>query len=275
MAEKYKYTGYSTISLSDEELAALYENKSVIGLLPNEYGIILNKDGEVVDKYCGTIDGIRRVHYHTIGDNMTGVFKPRNLEQELAFDLMSSDVPVKLVTGTWGTGKTMCLCAAAIEQINKGKFDKIVWVRNNIEVKDTTPLGALPGSEWDKLAPFVGPLADHVGGDEGLRQMFERGTLDVVHLGYLRGRDLRNCIIMCSESENMTKEHLQLLLGRVGEGSALWLDADIKQRDKVVFEKSAGIETMIERLKGNPLFGYVHLVKSERSATSRLADLLD
>jgi PhoH-like ATPase len=80
---------------------------------------------------------------------------------------------------------------------------------------------------------------------------------------------------MCSESENMTKEHLQLLLGRVGEGSALWLDADIKQRDKLVFEKSAGIETMIDRLKGNPLFGYVHLVKSERSATSRLADLLD
>ena len=188
---------------------------------------------------------------------------------------MNNDVPVKLVTGTWGTGKTLCLCAAAIEQINKGKFNKIVWVRNNIEVKDTTPLGALPGSEWEKLAPFVGPLADHVGGDEGIRRLFDEDKLDVVHLGYLRGRDLRNCIIMCSESENMTKEHLQLLLGRVGEGSALWLDADIKQRDKLVFEKSAGIETMIDRLKGNPLFGYVHLVKSERSATSRLADLLD
>jgi PhoH-like ATPase len=169
----------------------------------------------------------------------------------------------------------LCLCAAAVEQINKGKYDKIVWVRNNIEVKDTTPLGALPGSEWDKLAPFVGPLADHTGGEEGLRKLIEEDKLNVVHLGYLRGRDLRNCIIMCSESENMTKEHLQLLLGRVGEGSALWLDADIKQRDKLVFEKSAGIETMVERLKGNPLFGYVHLVKSERSAASRLADLLD
>jgi predicted ribonuclease YlaK len=177
------YTGYASITLSDEELAALYENKSVIGLRPNEYGIIYNKDGEVVDKYCGIVSGIRRVKFHTIGDVVTGVFKPKNIEQELAFDLMNSDTPVKLVTGTWGTGKTLCLCAAAIEQINKGKFDKIVWVRNNIEVKDTTPLGALPGSEWEKLAPFVGPLADHVGGDEGIRRLFDENKLDVVHLG--------------------------------------------------------------------------------------------
>lgn len=275
MNEKISYTGWTHFTLSDDDLAALYEKQPVINLLPNEYAIIHDKDGHIVDKYCGTVDGIRRVPFTTLGDSFTGVYKPRNVEQELAFDMMRSDIPVKLVTGKWGSGKTLCLCAAAVEQINKGKYDKIVWVRNNIEVKDTTPLGALPGSEWDKLAPFVGPLADHTGGEEGLRKLIEEDKLNVVHLGYLRGRDLRNCIIMCSESENMTKEHLQLLLGRVGEGSALWLDADIKQRDKLVFEKSAGIETMVERLKGNPLFGYVHLVKSERSAASRLADLLD
>ena len=53
------------------------------------------------------------------------------------------------------------------------------------------------------------------------------------------------------------------------------MDADLKQRDRTVFEKSAGIEKMIERLSGEPLFGYVHLVKSERSATARLADKLN
>lgn len=275
MNEKINYTGWNYFNLNNDDLAALYEGKPVINLMPNEYGIICNEEGEIVDKYCGTQTGIRRVPFATIGDSFTGVYKPRNIEQELAFDMMKSDIPVKLVTGKWGSGKTLCLCAAAVEQINKGKYDKIVWVRNNIEVKDTTPLGALPGSEWDKLAPFVGPLADHTGGEEGLRHLVEEDKLNVVHLGFLRGRDLRNCIIMCSESENLTKEHLQLLLGRVGEGSALWLDADIRQRDKLVFEKSAGIETMVERLKGNPLFGYVHLVKSERSAASRLADLLD
>jgi PhoH-like ATPase len=99
--------------------------------------------------------------------------------------------------------------------------------------------------------------------------------LEVIPLGFLRGRSIRNAIIICSEAENLTKEHIQLLMGRVDEGSALWIDGDVRQRDRVAFEKSKGLETMIDRLKGEPLFGYVHLVKSERSATARLADKLN
>ena len=64
-------------------------------------------------------------------------------------------------------------------------------------------------------------------------------------------------------------------MGRISEGSILMMDADLKQRDKDIFIKSRGIETMIERLQGHPLFGYVHLVKSERSPASAMADLLD
>jgi PhoH-like ATPase len=99
--------------------------------------------------------------------------------------------------------------------------------------------------------------------------------LEVIPLGFLRGRSIRNSIIICSEAENLTKEHLQLLMGRVDEGSALWIDGDVRQRDRAAFEKSKGLETMIDKLKGEELFGYVHLVKSERSATARLADKLN
>ena len=96
-----------------------------------------------------------------------------------------------------------------------------------------------------------------------------------MHLGYLRGRDIRNSIIICTEAENLSKQHIQLIMGRISEGSVLMMDADLKQRDKDIFIKSRGIETMIERLKGHPLFGYVHLIKSERSPASAMADLLD
>lgn len=80
---------------------------------------------------------------------------------------------------------------------------------------------------------------------------------------------------MCSEAENLTKEHVQLLIGRVGEGSNLWLDGDFKQTDSKVFEENNGLNIAIEKLKGHQLFGYVHLEKSERSETAALADLLD
>ena len=99
--------------------------------------------------------------------------------------------------------------------------------------------------------------------------------MEVQHLGFIRGRDIKNSIILCSEAENLTKQHVQLLIGRVGEGSSLWLDGDFKQVDSKIFEENSGLNIAIDKLKGNKLFGFVHLEKSERSETAALADLLD
>lgn len=73
----------------------------------------------------------------------------------------------------------------------------------------------------------------------------------------------------------MTREHVQLLLGRVAEGSVLILEGDARQIDKYAFEKDNGLAAAINHLKGNRLFGYVHLKESVRSETAKLADLLD
>ena len=119
------------------------------------------------------------------------------------------------------------------------------------------------------------PFADHCGGIEGVKYLMDKGVLEVIPLAFLRGRDIRNSIIYAMESENFTKEHLQLIMGRVGEGSELWIDGDIRQRDKETFEKSQGLETMINRLQGEPLFGCIYMPKTERSAVAALADKLD
>ena len=130
-------------------------------------------------------------------------------------------------------------------------------------------------TEFEKTLPYVMPLADHCGGIEGLKTLIDAGRLEVIPLGFLRGRSIRNSILYSMESENLTKEHIQLIMGRIDEGSQLWMDGDIKQRDRSSFEKSRGLEIMIERLAGNPNFGYVKLEKSERSEVARMADLLD
>ena len=181
---------------------------------------------------------------------------------------------IKVITGTWGTGKTLLMVTAALEALKNNEFDRIVWIRNNVDVKDTKDLGALPGEVIDKLLPFLGPFRDHAG-DNAVRTMLNKGSLVVEPLQSLRGRNLERCIIMCSECENLTKEHIQLIIARAAEGSEVWLDGDNRQRDKVAFEKSKGIETVIERLKGQKLFGFVHLVQSERSQTAAMADLLN
>jgi predicted ribonuclease YlaK len=63
------------------------------------------------------------------------------------------------------------------------------------------------------------PFADHTGGIEGIKMLIEQERLEVIPLAFLRGRDIRNSIIYSMESENLTKEHIQLIMGRVGEGS--------------------------------------------------------
>ena len=273
-----KYTGYTEIELTDEQYNEVYSTQKLAGYIfhENEYVLAVNEYNEVLDKFCYQDGKLRPVKFTTFSNAYTGKLKPRNVHQELAFDMLKDKTStVKLVTGTWGTGKTMSLVVAALEAVEKGEFEKIIWVRNNVQVKDTDQIGALPGDEHAKLLPYLGPMMDHVGGTDGIDLLIGHGQLEVIPLAFLRGRSIRNAIIISSEAENLTKEHIQLLLGRVDSGSNLWMDADLKQRDRAVFEKSAGIETMIDRLKDEKLFGYVHLVKSERSETARLADKLN
>lgn len=271
------YTGYRKVILTDDELARIYQEGKCerVDLVENEYLAVMNKDDEVIDKFKMKNGKIEKIPYCAVGAKSLEIMKPRNLEQHFAFDLLKDDsVPVKLLVGKHGSGKTSAIVHAAIELMEKGKFSNIAWVRNNIEVRDTTPVGALPGELQSKLLPYLGPFMD-AATEELTTQMLEDGTLKVLHLGFMRGRDIRNSLIICSEGENLTTHQIQMLVGRISEGSMLMMDADLRQRDKDIFEKSRGIEKMIDKMKGHPLFGYVYLPKSERSPASALADLLD
>ena len=278
------YTGWTVVALEDggaEAMAMAYskdaEQKNLFDTPTNCYILIPNADAD------GNTAGIRwdgsryvPIKYKKISNRFTGDI--RNDQQRLAFDMLQNDdITVKMLAGTFGSGKTMLMVSSAIDMIEKHKVDKLIWIRNNIEVKNTKELGALPGTLLEKLgaASFAGPLADHLGGESGLEYWIKNGQVEVAHLGFIRGRDYKNAILLVSEAENLTKEHIQLLLGRVGEGSMLWLDGDLKQTDEAVFENNSGMRKAISALTGNPHFAYVYMPKTERSETAQLADLLD
>lgn len=274
-----EYTGFKDIVLTNpNDINALYDPKTneTFGCLENEYLIARDEKEEVIDLFKCKDGRLAQVPYKAIESKFAGKIKPRNIQQKLGIDMLyDTDITIKILTGKFGTGKDLLMSSAAIDLIEKGYFDKLVYVRNNIEVKNSKPIGHLPGSSNEKLLPFAMCLADHVGGVDGLSYMIEKGVVEVVHLGFIRGRDIKNSIILCSEAENLTKEHIQLLIGRVGEGSNLWINGDFKQTDLAIFERNNGLMTAIDRLKGHPRFGYVKLLKTERSETAAMADLLD
>lgn len=280
------YKGWVEVALEDggdEAMVMAYskdvEQKNLFDTPTNGYVLIPNADAD------GNTAGLRwdgsryvPIKYKKISNRFTGDIRPLNNQQKLAFDMLQNDnITVKMLAGTFGSGKTMLMVSSAIDMIEKHKVDKLIWIRNNIEVKNTKELGALPGTLLEKLgaASFAGPLADHLGGESGLEYWIKNGQVEVAHLGFIRGRDYKNSILLVSEAENLTKEHIQLLLGRVGEGSMLWLDGDLKQTDEAVFENNSGMRKAISALTGNPHFAYVYMPKTERSETAQLADLLD
>lgn len=273
-----EYLGFKEVTLSDEELALIYQKTPGynLGCIENEYLVVHNQSGEAVDHFRWDGSQFVQVPFKQINSRFCGKVKPRNTQQRLAIDMLyNPEITINMLGGKFGTGKTFIMATTAMDLIEKGKYEKLVYVRNNIEVKDSKPIGFIPGDKDDKLLPFAMPLADNIGGPEALKMMISQGSIETVHFGQIRGRDFKNSIIMCSEVENMTKEHIQLLIGRVGEGSVLWLDGDVKQVDMEVFRRNSGMQIALERLSGHHRFGYVKLLKTERSETAAMADLLD
>lgn len=273
-----EYLGYKELTLSDEEMSYFYchTNENIYDCLRNEYLIIKKSDGEVVDYRKWDGNEYRSVSYKQVNSTFMGKIKPRNPQQVLAFDMLQNkDQTIKIISGKFGTGKDLIMIANALKLIEEGKYDKLIYIRNAVDVKDASAIGFLPGSKDEKLRPYAMPLADHLGGETGLDMQIMTGNIEIEHLGYIRGRDLKNAIVYCSEAENLTKEHVQLLIGRIGEGSSLWMNGDFKQTDSVVYRMNNGLLSAVEKLAGHEKFGYVQLQKTERSETAAMADLLD
>lgn len=242
----------------------------------NQYLVLENNHGTVVDMYRWNGTEHIPLSYITIKTPYVGTVSPANLEQKLAFDLMQNrDIKIKILSGKYGTGKDFIMIAHALNLLKEEKMRKVVWIRNGVKVKHSADIGLLPGSATEKMMPYAMPIADHVGGKDNLLRLIDEEKIELENLGALRGRSWTDTIIYCSEAENLTKEHIQLLIGRVGEGSELWINGDYRQVDGKIFESNNGLMTAIDRLKGRELFGYVKLQKTERSITASLADALD
>ena len=271
------YCGWSKHYPNPEELTSLYTHPEV-----NLFGVRTNEFVEVFEnqilKDVLFWDGEKytNLKYQSFKGYMDEKIAPRNLEQKMLFHLLQDDnIKIKLCTAVYGAGKTYILLQHAIQGIKSGRFSRVVFVRNNVITKGSREIGFLGGDLVEKIYPYLMPIAD-LTSKEYLDELIENGSLEPVPLGFLRGRDFsNNTLIFVDEAENLTAENIQLLIGRVGEGSQLWIAGDLKQIDHKEFEKNNGIRKMIKCLSGQELFGMVKLIKSERSKTSELANLMD
>lgn len=201
---------------------------------------------------------------------------PRNPEQICLVDALLNKVPIIYAGGKYGTGKTFLTHNYAISELEKDHIKKIIYVPNNSYTQNTMELGALPGDLMDKILPSIGPLVDIVGIDT-ITRWIQSEKLEIVPVAYIRGRNFDDSIVLVSEAENLTEEHIKLLLARCGNNTRIFFDGDIHQADSAIFKDRNGLKLLLN-LHDSPfdeMFATVQLVTIERSVVAATADYLD
>jgi PhoH-like ATPase len=267
------YNGIKEVVVTDQELADFYSGTLRYELLLNQYLILINQDGDIVDKYKNENGKVVKVKYKAFDSQILGKLKARNQKQELLMDLLDSKTPLLSVTGIAGSGKTYLSTAHALQEVQKGNYEKIVILRNHVTMDGVPELGIVPGTATEKLMGSCAFIGDIIS-DFMFETFLQSGKMQIVYIGDMRSRSITNSYILCNEAQNLTISLVRAIITRVGEGSRLVFDFDLSQIDKKIYDKDNGMVAMNESLKGNELFGAVELDMIERSEVAKLASLI-
>ena len=198
----------------------------------------------------------------------------RSAEQRVALDLLlDPDVGIVSLGGRAGTGKSaLALCAGLESVMERGQHRKVVVFRPLYAVGGQE-LGYLPGSEAEKMSPWAQAVFDTLGAlvtSDVVDEVMDRGMLEVLPLTHIRGRSLHDAFVIVDEAQSLERNVLLTVLSRVGQGSRVVLTHDVAQRDNLRVGRHDGVASVIEALKGHPLFAHVTLTRSERSPIAAL-----
>lgn len=274
--EQEEYYGWRNVTPSESELISLYSEptKNILGANINEYMKIYEGD-ELKDVLRWTGEKYVTLKWGNFKNTfLNKKIQPYNLEQKMAFDLLQNqDIAVKVLTGPPGCGKDYLMLLHALDLIQKGVMNKIIFVRNLVPFKDAPEIGFLAGDLQSKISWGLGPL-NGILGEEGLNQYIDEGIIEAVNLGFIRGCSWDRTIIYVSEGQNITGGGYKLLVSRCGQGSQLWVNGDILQTDNKEFSKNNGLLRLSNSLRNNSLAGTVKLIKTERSTVADLAKII-
>jgi len=206
----------------------------------------------------------------------------RNREQNFALNLlMDPEIDLVTLAGTAGTGKTLLALAAGLTQVlDERRYTEIIMTRATVNVSED--IGFLPGTEEEKMTPWMGALDDNLevlakGDVTGAGEWGRAATNDLIRsririksMNFMRGRTFMNKWVILDEAQNLTPKQIKTLITRAGPGTKIICMGNLAQIDTpYLTEGSSGLTYAVDRFKGWPHGGHITLARGERS---RLAD---
>jgi PhoH-like ATPase len=204
----------------------------------------------------------------------------RNREQNFALNLlMDPDIDFVSLVGTAGTGKTLLALAAGLTQtLEENRYKEIIMTRVTVPVGED--IGFLPGTEEEKMTPWMGALMDNlevltrsdVGGDWGRAATNDllSNRIKIRSMNFMRGRTFLNKYLILDEAQNLTPKQMKTMITRAGPGTKVVCLGNVAQIDTpYITETSSGLTYVVDRFKSWAHSGHIILTRGERS---RLAD---
>jgi PhoH-like ATPase len=270
-----EWSGIVEIDCDSSTIDALYADGVVdladTGDLPCHSGLVLS-DGS--HSALARLHPDKRIHLVDGRRQMFGV-SGRSAEQRIAFDLLNDpEIGIVSLGGPAGTGKSILALAAGLEAVVERETHRRVVVFRPLHAVGGQELGYLPGSEADKMHPWKAAVFDAleaICSPAVLEVLENRDLIEVLPLTHIRGRTLVDTWVVLDEAQQYEKPVLVTALSRLGAGSRVVLTHDLAQRDNLRVGRHDGIASVVEALKGHPLFGHVTMTRSERSPIAALA----
>jgi PhoH-like ATPase len=274
------WTGFVELVVDADDIDLLFAEK-VLDLaeareLPVNTGVALVSGSQSA---LGRVHDDKRVHL-VRGDRSVFDVHGRSAEQRIALDLLvDPSVGIVSIGGPAGTGKSVLALAAGLDAVLEQRTHKRVTVFRPLYAVGGQDLGFLPGTEAEKMNPWAAAVTDAleaIVGQVVIDEVVDRNLLEVLPLTHIRGRSLTDTFVIIDEAQNLERPVLLTALSRLGEGSRVVLTHDIAQRDNLRVGRHDGIASVIDAMRGHPLFGHVTLTRSERSPVAALVtQLLD
>jgi len=275
-----EWSGISDLHLSATEMANLYDTEEIshpdAKEMPINTGLIIHSErGSALGRgsESKTVKLVR-------GDREVFGVHGRSAEQRLAIDvLLDQEIGIVSLGGRAGTGKSALALCAGLEAVLERRQHKKIMIFRPLYAVGGQELGYLPGTEGEKMNPWAQAVFDTLGAlvsKEVVEEVVNRGILEVLPLTHIRGRSLHDSFVIVDEAQSLERNVLLTMLSRIGQKSRVILTHDVAQRDNLRVGRHDGIASVVETLKGQPLFSHITLTRSERSEIAALVtDLLD
>ncbi|MBN9606377.1 MAG: PhoH family protein [Actinomycetales bacterium] len=274
------WTGIAEIALGGDAMNDLYDAETlrtdaVAGMPVNTSLVISSERGSALGRVIGRGE-IKVVR----GDKDVFGLHGRSAEQRLAIDVLTDpEIGIVSLGGRAGTGKSALALCAGLEAVLERQQHRKIMVFRPLYAVGGQELGYLPGDQGEKMNPWGQAVYDTLGAvvsENVVDEVVERGILEVLPLTHIRGRSLHDAFVIVDEAQSLERNVLLTVLSRIGQNSRVVLTHDVAQRDNLRVGRYDGIASVIETLKGHPLFAHITLTRSERSAISALVtELID